>query len=65
MGNSSGHSGEDTAHMHNMARFAASKLLGSSKYCLRKSKDRAVTGKRSFKHRVSDLMWKSKIKLII
>ena len=36
--------------MHNMTRFAAGKLLGNSRNCFKKSKDKAVPGKRNFKH---------------
>ena len=42
-----------SARAQNMTRFAAGKLPGQSKNCLRKSKDKAVTEKRSFKRWVS------------
>ena len=39
----------NTAHVLNLTRLADGKLLGNSKSCCKTSKDKAVTGKRSFK----------------
>ena len=35
--------------VHNMSRFNVGKLPGNSKHFMKKSKDKAVPGKRSFK----------------
>ena len=39
----------NAAHVRNLSRFNAGKLPGNSKYFFKKSKDKAVPGKRSFK----------------
>ena len=40
----------NAARMRNMSRLNGGKLPGNSKHFLKKSKDKAVPGKRSFKH---------------
>ena len=39
----------NVARVHNMSRFNGCKLPGNSKHFFKKSKDKAVPGKRSFK----------------